>query len=244
MLLALLGAVATVPALRWWRVVRSVTGYREYWKRRAALPGELRYVALGDSLAQGIGASHPERGYVGLVAAQLEAATGRSVQVVNLSVSGVRLSDLVDGQLAALGEPVPDLVTVAVGANDAGRTDPETFRAAFAQLCDALPDGALVADVPGFQRGRRAAAAAALSAVARDVLAARPRLVPVALRAATSDMSFRDYAADLFHPSDSGYRHYAAPFVHALRRVRHCGTPCPPDRDGGRTGLHRGGSLG
>jgi acyl-CoA thioesterase-1 len=211
------GAAVSVHGLRWWRVFRSVAGYRGYWARRAQRPGQLRYVALGDSLAQGVGASRPERGYVGVLAARLEADTGATVQVVNLSITGVRLADLLDGQLAALAtQQRPDLVTVAIGANDAGRTDPERFRADFDRLCATLPDGALVADVPDFQGGSRRAAAATLSAVAREVLAMHPRLVPVALEAATSHMGWRDYSGDLFHPSDAGHRRYAAPFIHAL----------------------------
>ncbi len=216
-LLVTTGTAVAVLGLRWWRVFRSVAGYRSYWAQRAKRPGRLRYVALGDSLAQGVGASHPERGYVGLLAARVEADTGDAVQVMNLSITGVRLADLLDGQLPALvDQQRPDLVTVVIGANDAGRTDPERFRADFARLCAALPDGALVADVPDFQGGPRRAAAATLSAVAREVLAAHPRLVPVALEAATSHLAWRDYSADLFHPSDAGYRRYVAPFVHAL----------------------------
>lgn len=202
--------------VRWWPVVRSVAGYREYWKRRAQRPGDLLYVVLGDSLAQGVRASHPERGYVGLVAAQLERDRGRSVRVLNLSVTGVRLADLLDGQLGALRDLRPDLVTVAIGANDAGRTDPVTFRSGFEALCAALPAGTLVGDVPDFQGGRRRAAASELSAVAR-VLTRHPALVPVALEAATSHLGWRDYCPDLFHPSDAGHSRYAAPFLHALQ---------------------------
>ena len=50
--------------------------------------GVLRYVAIGDSAAQGIGASRPDRSYVGVLADDIHAATGRSVRVINLSISG------------------------------------------------------------------------------------------------------------------------------------------------------------
>jgi len=214
--LAVVGGAVTVQLVRWWPVYRNVARYRRYWLRRAEEPGELRYVALGDSLTQGIGASRPERGYVGLIADALAQRTGRTVGVVNLSITGVRLADLVACQLDAVARLQPDLVTVAVGANDAGRTDPAAFRADFATLCAGLPAGSLVADVPDFQGGGRRTAAAALSAVAREVLAAHPALVPVPLEAATVAMTFRDYADDFFHPSDAGHARYAAPFLRAL----------------------------
>ena len=51
-------------------------------------PGDLVYVALGDSAAQGIGASTSDNGYVGLVADRLRERTGNPVLGVNLSRSG------------------------------------------------------------------------------------------------------------------------------------------------------------
>ncbi|MDQ3151126.1 MAG: SGNH/GDSL hydrolase family protein, partial [Actinomycetota bacterium] len=77
--LAVVGGAVTVQLVRWWPVYRNVAPYRRYWLRRAEEPGELRYVALGDSLTQGIGASRPERGYVGLIADALAQRTGRTV---------------------------------------------------------------------------------------------------------------------------------------------------------------------
>src|SRR5918995_2824211 len=59
--------------------------HSKWWRDHAAADGELLYVAVGDSAAQGIGASRPDRSYVGVLADDLRAATGRSVRVVNLS---------------------------------------------------------------------------------------------------------------------------------------------------------------
>jgi lysophospholipase L1-like esterase len=48
------------------------------------------WVVLGDSAAQGVGASSHLSGYVGLVLTRLRAADGRPWRVVNLSRSGAR----------------------------------------------------------------------------------------------------------------------------------------------------------
>lgn len=89
------GAVVLVWLVRLWRLRRSVGRYAAFWRNRQRAQeadgagdaqGGLLYVALGDSAAQGIGASRPDRGYVGLLAAALEQAGGRPVQLVNLSV--------------------------------------------------------------------------------------------------------------------------------------------------------------
>lgn len=127
--LALSLAVPGWWGVRLWQLRRSVEQYRSYWSVPQGQPGGTLYVALGDSTAQGIGASGPERGYVGLVAQRLAVATGRPVQVLNLSRSGARVHDVVTEQLPRLAGLSPDLVTVAVGANDLKQYDEARFRA-------------------------------------------------------------------------------------------------------------------
>ncbi|MDQ3610495.1 MAG: SGNH/GDSL hydrolase family protein [Actinomycetota bacterium] len=102
------------------RLTRSVMTYGQYWSTSSGTPGGLVYVALGDSAAQGIGASQPERSYVGRLAEKMRERSGCEVLVVNLSMSGATVRDVVDAQLPRLlAMPVrPDIITVAVGGND------------------------------------------------------------------------------------------------------------------------------
>ncbi len=90
---------------------------RAAWRRRAARPGELLYVAIGDSAAQGIGA-RIDSGYVGLLMARLARLSGRTVRTVDLSRYGARVESVLAEQLPQLAELDADLVTVAVGVND------------------------------------------------------------------------------------------------------------------------------
>jgi acyl-CoA thioesterase I len=207
--------------VRWTRVATSVRPYRRHWERPAVQwPQTLRYAALGDSLAQGIGASHPDRGYVGLLASWLGRATGRPVEVVNLGVTGIMVHDLLRDQVPALlaMDPPPELVTVTVGTNDAGRLAESDLRGRFDELCRRLPPGALVGDVPRFHRGRRAARARRAAAVLREVLAEHPHLVAVGLDEPTRAAGWRLRAADFFHPNDIGHRLYADAFWAAISK--------------------------
>jgi acyl-CoA thioesterase I len=197
-------------------VLRSIDTHAGYWRRRSESSGELLYVALGDSTAQGVGAADPASGYVGRLAADLERESGRSVRVVNLSVTGARAADLVREQLPVLEElraarPTPSLVTVTIGANDTGRTDPDRFRVDMSAIVAALPPGALVAEVPYF-RGTRGADAATFSMVISELVAARGDLVLVPLLKETAGLRPREYAHDLFHPSVVGYDRYYRAF--------------------------------
>jgi len=105
-------AMVALPLSAWSvKLVRlngAVEALGEYWATPRGQIGGLLYVALGDSSAQGIGASRPERGYVGLVAQHVRESTGQPVLVINLSRSGARIDDVLDRQLPALRGLRPD----------------------------------------------------------------------------------------------------------------------------------------
>jgi lysophospholipase L1-like esterase len=85
-------------------------------------PNYWNYVALGDSLAAGTGASH--EGYVDRYAAYLENDTGARVSITNLGRNGQTSSELLyalrndPSWRRAVGEA--DVLTVNIGINDLG----------------------------------------------------------------------------------------------------------------------------
>ncbi|MCD2192893.1 SGNH/GDSL hydrolase family protein [Actinomycetospora endophytica] len=193
-----------------------------YWRRRSRSPGTVTLVALGDSLAQGLGAIHPERSWAGRLAEEIQARTGSRVKVLVLGVCGAGVADVLRDQLprvpeAALrGEP-GTLVALEVGTNDAsGGTDPEEYRRLLTELCDALPAGSLVGDVPDLQRRWVRPAGVRLAAVAREVVAAQPGLRLVRVEAATHRMAPWEFGPDLAHPNGLGYRRFGRAFTAAL----------------------------
>ena len=193
-----------------------------YWRRRGRSPGGFLLVALGDSLAQGMGAMHPEDSWAGRLAAHLERTRGEPVRVLVLGTCGATADDVARDQLpqvpaAALRGDADTLVALAVGTNDATSTDPEAYRRTLASLCAALPPGSLVADVPDFQRGPDRPAGARLAAIAREVVAAHTGLRPVHLEEATRRLVPPvELGPDLAHPSGVGYRRFGRAFAAAL----------------------------
>lgn len=84
-------------------------------------------------------------------------------------------------------------------------------------MCDALPSGAIVGDVPEFQWGPRVGDAAELAALVRAVVAARPQLVLAPVEAATAGTRIlTELAGDFFHPNDNGYARVARAFTPAV----------------------------
>ena len=216
--------IGLVPLVVWCfrlrRVKRGVALARRYWAQPQGSPGGLLYVALGDSAAQGVGASRPDRGYVGLLAERLACTTRQPVQVVNLSRSGATIEDLLREQLPCLQTLQPDLITVAIGGNDMFRADPVAFDACVEQLIAALPAQTVIADVPYFMHGhwerdaRRSAAT-----VTRVATACGLPVVPLheALRREGWAAMSSEFSADWFHPNDRGYRVWADAFWTTMR---------------------------
>lgn len=203
-----------VPGMR--RVAAQVEPYAQYWREHNARvldsreAGSRLWVAVGDSTAQGVGASAPDRGFVG----QLLEMLGAGWQVVNLSRSGIRLQALraeLVPELAALASSA-SLVTVTVGANDLIPTPLARITHHLGSLLEELPAGAVVATVP---QGLRPAKAAAFNDLVRT------RAPDLGLRVAdvwahTGPPWRGKFASDGFHPNDGGYRHWTDAFAEAL----------------------------
>ena len=189
--------------------------HSKWWRDHAATDGELLYVAIGDSAAQGIGASRPDRSYVGVLADDLRAATGRSVRVVNLSVSGATTGLAVDDQLPRFRLLSPDVVTVSIGANDIADWNPDAFDRNIRTIFAELPPHAIVADLPCFHLPHNERKVAEANRMLRT--AAREHgLVVAPLHETTRRQGLRgiltQFARDMFHPNDHGYAVWAAAF--------------------------------
>ncbi|MDL2341571.1 MAG: SGNH/GDSL hydrolase family protein [Patescibacteria group bacterium] len=198
----------------------SLTSNATYWHNLQSQPGELTYIALGDSAAQGIGASRPNNGYVGLVAARLATKTGKTIRVVNLSVSGAKIQDVIQQQIPQLAGYKPDFVTIEIGANDLVSFNATDFKNSYRQLAPLLPRGTVVANMPNFGgRIKRVMAVQAANKIVADTAAAHNLPMADLHTATKSRESPFNYAADFFHPSNRGYRNWADAFWIELNKL-------------------------
>ena len=101
--------------------------YRRYWEEsneRARRADGPLWVAVGDSTAQGIGASAPDRGYVGQLLARLRDEQHRPWRVVNLSATGARVADVAREQIPRINDAgEPELVTCARARTTSSASD-------------------------------------------------------------------------------------------------------------------------
>lgn len=201
------------------RVQADAPRFARDWERanRAALAasGPL-WVALGDSLTQGLGAPSYDRGWVGQVQRRLRAA-GQDYGVVNLSFTGARTQDVLDRQLPALQDLIrggrrPALVTLMIGSNDlVSRRHRAGIAERFAEILRRIPPGSLVTTLPN-----PTAAAAAVNQLIERARGPR-RLVVAELRGPRTSSWRGKLAADHFHPNERGYTGLADVIVDAIQ---------------------------
>jgi lysophospholipase L1-like esterase len=194
----------------------QVLAYAQSWTEvnlaALAATGPL-WVALGDSVSQGVGASAFDRGYVGRLLERLRRERDPSFRVVNLSVSGARVADVISGQLPRLDELAPaDMVTCAVGANDLVQRRWDRLDEDIRRLAARLPTGAVLATLPqGLQESVAERTNQVLVAEARSA-----GLVVADVWGRTGRPWAGKFAADHFHPSDAGHADWAAAFAVAM----------------------------
>lgn len=224
----------------------------------------LRFVALGDSLTEGVGdpVGGAWRGWAELLSAGL-APDGTPVEFHNFAASGAQTSDVLARQMPQALALRPDIASVLVGVNDtlrrtfdihavAARLD--HVYAAFTEqgavlLTACLPDPGTMLGLPGLLGRPLARRQQAVNSV---VHALSERYGAVHLHAAegawVADRSM--WSADRLHPGERGHRILAARF-HALLAAdgRAQGTPPSPRRTArahalGEPGVARHGGHG
>ena len=187
-----------------------------YWDERnsetLSTEGPL-WVALGDSVTQGIGSTNPSTSYVSIVLNRLNMRTGLKWRLVNLSMSGGRFADVTNYQLPAMEQALlkPDLVTAIIGSNDI------MWRRHTSNICNdarsmvqGLPSGTFLSKVSRSQKkGRRTRI--------NSVFAESSKEKEVNLFSAWDWPTGKEmWAEDRFHPNDRAHGYIANNLWRAL----------------------------
>jgi len=182
-------------------------------------PAQHRILAFGDSLAMGVGASDPSRGFMfALFRKVLSRDPG--AQITNYAVGGARVEDVLHYELVrAHAENATD-IWVCIGGNDVTHT---TAAARFASQDTALlralrrrwpaarivvfgvPDVSRSALFAGQMRGQLRDLSKADNEAARQAAAGVQASFVDLFALGRHVVADRDFSADNFHPSDAGY---------------------------------------
>lgn len=194
----------------------------------------LSIAVSGDSISAGYNSSArhntpPYQGaYPALLAAALEKTYGSKVDLLNVSVAGLR-ADSAMASLPRVLEVEPDLVVVAYGMNDVGRRDPALYARQIQTFIDAVrakrPDAEFILVTTSLGNPDWTAIPADQFPKYRDALAdlcSDERHVALAdVTQLWTDLLRRKRYADLTgnglnHPNDFGHRLYAQTLMQLL----------------------------
>lgn len=201
-----------------------------------------RYVALGDSLSEGIGdvvQAGRERGFAGLLAGLLRQESPE-LTFTNLGVGGARTADVLHRQLDRALALQPDLVTLVVGANDVPSTALGQFERDYHALVSRLRGGVsgviAIATIPNFAHllpphfaSYRNAMVARVDGFNRIIAqaAATNNALLADLQHGNAAEDPRNLSSDGVHPNARGYRAMAARFAETLNQAGFT-LPVPP----------------
>jgi lysophospholipase L1-like esterase len=193
----------------------------------------LRYVVMGDSTAVSQGSAYDE-GYATATAAYL--AKSHTVEWSNVAVPGARARDVLDKQLPQAAARRPDVVLIAVGANDVTHlSNNAAVRQALAVTITRLqkansgvhivltgaPDMGAPPRLPQPLRWLAGRRTVSLNNTLQSLMP--PPAVVFAPIAAKTGPVFRAhpdlFAADKFHPTAAGYRLWTPVLIDALQRA-------------------------
>ena len=100
--------------------------------------GVVRYLAIGDSLTQGVGAPDYETGAFPAVLAEKWRARGCTVELMNVGESGFTAAQMVSDQLPKIAEFKPTFISFQSGANDiANKVTTDAYRKDVQTVLDA-----------------------------------------------------------------------------------------------------------
>lgn len=222
------GTVILILAVRAGLVWYSVDRYHNYWNERAQQekkPNSITLISLGDSLAQGVGASNTKYSYVGRLETALREKTSLPVHVINLSKSGAKIQDVINDQvpqLKGIDMNKNTIITLDVGTNDVTRGSyGDQFKSDIEKLFSQLPQQTVVADLPYLGKSRWQSKNQNIeqaNVILREAAQKYGLTVLPIYQNLKTNSSLSVYSADFFHPSNYGYEIWFDTFWPAVQK--------------------------
>lgn len=206
---ALIGHLETIHAA-------DIPVFDQYWRERPS-EGPVRYLALGDSLAQGLGLAHPEQGYVAKLERRMQRVLGERVATLNVSSSGARTFEVIERQLQYVDEFAPHVITLEIGGNDVteDQWEPREFAERVERILKALPAGTIVGDVPTMVAGTQEKRVRQANRIIREAIARRGHVRAPVYAESRKLVPFRmlgHMSHDFLHPNHRGHDKIADAF--------------------------------
>jgi lysophospholipase L1-like esterase len=167
----------------------------------------LNWLALGDSITFGQGASVRSKGYIYQTRKLLQ-ANGKNHFLVNAGISGIRADELLSKYKGFGGRGDPDLITLMIGTNDLGQNiDINTYKNNLGLIIDDVKNRKsfgkceIVLLTPPYRNDTKTSSQAIWNQAVVDISVSK-NVKYINTYSAFSDAS---YLSDTVHPNDSGH---------------------------------------
>ena len=192
------------------------------------------YVAIGDSVVEGIGATNSNRSFASVIASYLKQYK-KSIQYHNLGKRGAPTKDIITNQLDTAIALNPDLITISAGVNDIRiLSTPWQFKKDLKTLIDRLeqethaeivinniPDFSVTPLIPRYSKRIVRFIIRRFNNAMGDVVASsRVTLVDLFNLTSVFGKQYPEAIADdKFHPSDFGYAIWSSAMLHFIDEI-------------------------
>ena len=190
----------------------------------------IKYIASGDSTAVGVGASSIENTYSYKTAEHF--AQNNKVEYRNIAVSGARTKSFISDQLPKIIEFQPDVITISIGANDlthliSSQTIFENYKQTITELESKTTAKIYITNIPNFNGAKLlpfwfvAIMENKSESINKQILNLETERTKIINIHDFGWDKFPDlsvtYAADNFHPNDTGYQNWANAFLDRIK---------------------------
>lgn len=215
-LLILVGLLFTINYLMLLKNNLAAGKFIEHWQEESLNMGATTVVVIGDSTGVGVGASNPNKSFVGLVKEELEARNGGRVQIVNLSENNVSIRDVIEEQIPILRKYNPDKIIISVGRKNIDSNDFD--EGIFAELFSDLPSTRVyILEASANMNINKDRKIQLYNNYLRRIATAYGiNVIPLYQATNLFKFDFSYYDWDLSHPNDNGYRIWAEEILKEL----------------------------
>lgn len=181
------------------------TNYSGYWQEQIIDKANYTIAVMGDSTAIGVGASSPQKSFVGILREKIKAKKNKSVRIVNLSHSDASFEDVLVKQLPKLSQEEANLVIVSAGR---ANVDSKTLNInTLNRLMEMLPSGiTYFTEIPAGYDPKKNRIAAQFNEILKETGEGHAvDVIPLYDTTLKYQFDFSYYDWDFIHPNDKGH---------------------------------------
>ncbi len=191
----------------------AANNYSKYWQEESIEYSSYTIAVLGDSTALGVGASSPEKSFVGILRDKIKNERNIGVKIINLAKSNATFEEVLEKQLPKLKDEPVNVVLVVAGRSNVDKKMLNEDK--LTQLLSTLPSGkSYISEIPvSYDPEKNKVAEVFNNTINRVAEKTGVDVIPLYKSTLQYQFDFSYYDWDFIHPNDKGQRIWAEIFA-------------------------------